>query len=117
MPRSHRAAWSFGFPSMVSSAQTSSLRFYRLLVAALVAALLAICVLFGGVLLQTWREHQAFMQQETQLRARLQQLQEHNAYQRQYLMRLLNDPEFFEKVVRSQLGYSRPGEIIFKFEP
>lgn len=102
---------------MASFAQKSSLHFYRVLVAILVAAMLAICVLFSSVLLQTWREHQAYAQQEVQLRARLQQLQEQNAHQRQYLMRLLNDPEFFEKVVRSRLGYSRPGEIIFKFEP
>lgn len=101
---------------MAASPQPSSLRFYRLLVAALVAAMLAICVLFSVVLLQTWRERQAFAQQESQLRSRLQQLQEHNAYQRQYLMKLLDDPEFFEKVVRTRLGYSRPGEIIFKFE-
>lgn len=101
---------------MVAPTQTTSLRFYRLLVAALVAAMLIICALFAVVLLQTWREHQKYVHQETQLHARLHQLQEHNAYQRQYLMKLLEDPDFFEKVVRTRLGYSRPGEMIFKFE-
>lgn len=101
---------------MSAPSQTASLRFYRLLVVTLFAAMIIICVLFGSILLQTWREHQVFSQQEIQLRARLEQLQEQNAYQRQYLMRLLDDPIFFEKVVRSRLGYSRPGDIIFKFE-
>lgn len=101
---------------MNTTSPVASLRFYRLLVAALLVAMAIICILFGTILLQTWREYQAFSQDEAQLRARLEQLQEQNAYQRQYLMRLLDDPVFFEKVVRARLGYSRPGDIIFKFE-
>lgn len=101
---------------MPASPQTTSLRFYRLLVVTLFTAMVIICVLFGTILLQTWREYKAISQQEAELRVRLESLQQQNEYQRQYLMKLLDDPQFFEKVVRARLGYSRPGEIIFKFD-
>jgi cell division protein FtsB len=30
-------------------------------------------------------------------------------------MRLLEDPEFLERVARERLGYARPDELIFRF--
>jgi cell division protein FtsB len=32
-----------------------------------------------------------------------------------YLARLLEDPEFLERVVRERLGYARPDELLFRF--
>lgn len=29
--------------------------------------------------------------------------------------RLLNDPRFVEKIAREELGYAKPGELVFKF--
>lgn len=101
---------------MAATSQTAALRFYRLLTVTLLSVMAIVCVLFGTMMVQAWREYRYFSEQEAQLRARLEKLEQHNAYQRQYLMTLLEDPVFFEKVVRSRLGYSRPGEIIFKFD-
>ena len=37
--------------------------------------------------------------------------------QQRILERLRTDPEFVEKVIRKRLGYARPGEVIFRFDP
>lgn len=33
------------------------------------------------------------------------------------LERLRSDPDFIAKVVRNQLGYGRPDEVVFRFDP
>lgn len=38
-------------------------------------------------------------------------------YQEQVLERLRSDPAYVEKVIRRKLGYARPDEFIFRFEP
>jgi cell division protein FtsB len=37
--------------------------------------------------------------------------------QQRILERLRTDPVFVEKVIRKQLGYARPGEEIYRFDP
>lgn len=37
-------------------------------------------------------------------------------YQKEYHRRLVNDDEFAARVIRETLGYSAPGEIVFKFD-
>ena len=32
-----------------------------------------------------------------------------------YMARLIDDPEFLERVVRERLGYARPDELLFRF--
>ena len=32
-----------------------------------------------------------------------------------YMTRLIDDPEFLERVVRERLGYARPDELLFRF--
>jgi cell division protein FtsB len=32
-----------------------------------------------------------------------------------YLTRLIEDPEFLQRVARERLGYSRPDELLFRF--
>lgn len=71
----------------------------------------------GGLLLQTYREYASFQARELAYRERLDALEvEVDAYEA-YLNRLLSDPEFLEHVARERLGYSRAGELIFRFEP
>ncbi|MBO6103414.1 MAG: septum formation initiator family protein, partial [Opitutales bacterium] len=43
-------------------------------------------------------------------------LKNDNAYKREYLNRLENDPEFAKRVVRETLGYVGEREIVFKFD-
>lgn len=71
----------------------------------------------GGLLLQTYREYASFKARELAYQERLKILEmEVDAYEA-YLERLLSDPEFMEHVARERLGYSKEGELIFRFEP
>lgn len=80
-------------------------------------AMLFLLGALGGLLLQTYREYASFKVREAAYQNRLEALEmEVDAYDA-YLNRLLNDPEFLEHVAREKLGYSREGELIFRFKP
>ena len=79
--------------------------------------LLLVSGALGGLLLQTYREYASFKARELAYQERLEGLEmEVDAYEA-YLERLLNDPDFLEHVARERLGYSKEGELIFRFEP
>ena len=94
---------------------TKTVIFHKALVAVLAILLLGVCASFGVVLFQTNRELQVLQARELENR---QELADKSAtYQRRhaYLKKMLGDPQFFEKVVRERLGYSKENEIIFRF--
>ena len=37
--------------------------------------------------------------------------------QQRTLERLRTDPDFVEKIIRQRLGYAKPGDLIFRFDP
>lgn len=78
--------------------------------------LVCVCAVFGVILTQSWREYQAFEDRREAASERLQALHEQNAAQNTYLTELLNNPEIVERAARDRLGYSREGELIFKFQ-
>ncbi|GHB98177.1 hypothetical protein GCM10007047_12730 [Cerasicoccus arenae] len=78
-------------------------------------ALACACAVFGVVLTQSWREYNAFNERRVSADAHLQALQQQNAEQQTYLTELLNNPDMIERATRERLGYSREGELIFKF--
>lgn len=92
-----------------------STRPYHFLLPALAVALACACALFAVGLGQTWREHRAFAEREALAKAELARLQQENAEKQAYLTALLNDPAMMERAARERLGYSREGELIFKF--
>lgn len=96
--------------------KSSTLTLYRVIVSALGMVLLAVSIIFGVMLATTWREYQAFNAREAAHRERLTELRIQKAEREAYLRKLLDDPEFLDRVVRERLGYSREGEIIFRFE-
>ncbi len=80
-----------------------------------------LCVLgisFGAVLVRSWREYNNFKTREIASRQQLIRASQKAEIKEEYLNRLLDtkDPEFLERVARQKLGYSRPDEIIFRFE-
>ena len=77
---------------------------------------LTLSVFFGSLILQTYREYQNFKQREQAAEAKLQQTQEKFLQKEAYIARLLDDPEFLERVARERLGYSKPDEVLFRFE-
>lgn len=93
----------------------NSVALHKIVVALLGVLLLGICISIGLVLFQTNRELQVLREREVAYRQEL--AEKNDLYQERhaYLKKLLNDPAFFEKVVRERLGYSREDEIIFRF--
>ncbi|MEO0794249.1 MAG: septum formation initiator family protein [Verrucomicrobiota bacterium] len=92
-----------------------SAKVYQYLLPALAIALACVCAVFAVVFMQTWRENKAFAEREAAAKAELARLVEQNDLQQAHLTQLLNDPELVERVARDRLGYSREGEVIFKF--
>ncbi|WP_269542515.1 FtsB family cell division protein [Cerasicoccus fimbriatus] len=92
------------------------MRKYQLILPALAVALAGACAVFGVVLMQSWREHQAFQERNEAAHARLIELKENNAAQQAYLTELQSNPDMVERAARERLGYSREGELIFKFD-
>ena len=70
----------------------------------------------GSLILQTYREYQNFKLREQRVERKLQQAQEKFRQKEAYIARLLDDPEFLERVARERLGYSKPDELLFRFE-
>ncbi|WP_309382085.1 FtsB family cell division protein [Cerasicoccus frondis] len=94
----------------------NEMRKYQIILPTFAVALACACAVFGVVLMQSWREHQAFNQRYEQAQSRLIALKETNAAQQAYLAELQTNPALVERAVRERLGYSRDNELIFKFD-
>ena len=53
---------------------------------------------------------------EAETRQRIAQAERRMKDQEQVLDRLRNDPAFVEKIIRLQLRYAKPSELIFRFD-
>ena len=87
----------------------------RALLSMLVCMLLVLIVFFSGLLLKTHREFENFRIKKDRIETRLIQARNEFEQKEAYLTRLLEDPEFLERVARERLGYSRPDELLFRF--
>ncbi len=94
----------------------NDVRKFHILLPALAAALACACAIFGVILTQSWREYQAFEDRRESAQKRLEQLHARNVAQEKYLTELLSSPALIERAARENLGYSREGELIFRFE-
>lgn len=81
----------------------------------LMGMLCVLVVFLGGLVLKTHREYQNFKARENRIEAKLIQARKEFAQKEGYMARLIDDPEFLERVVRERLGYARPGELLFRF--
>ncbi|MDQ8193319.1 septum formation initiator family protein [Coraliomargarita sp. SDUM461004] len=87
----------------------------RVLLLMLMGMLCVLVVFFGGLMLKTHREYQNFKARENRIEAKLIQARKEFDQKEAYMARLLDDPEFLERVVRERLGYARPDELLFRF--
>jgi cell division protein FtsB len=62
-------------------------------------------------------EYRQLLQVQSTYRAKLAAKEAQLREQDRILERLRTDPAFVEKVIRQRLGYARPGEVIFRFDP
>ena len=93
----------------------SAQRRERVLLVMLLGMLGVLVVFFGGLLLKTHREFKHFKARQDRIETKLIQARKEFEQKEAYLARLLEDPEFLERVVRERLGYARPDELLFRF--
>lgn len=70
----------------------------------------------GGQFLEARTEYRHHKQMQAAHEAKLAAARVRLAEQDRILQRLKTDPVFVEKVIRDRLKYSRPHEVIFRFE-
>ena len=87
----------------------------RVLVLMLMGMLCVLVIFFGSLVLKTHREYQNFKARENRIEAKLIQARKEFLQKEAYMARLIDDPEFLERVVRERLGYARPDELLFRF--
>ncbi|MBL9186425.1 MAG: septum formation initiator family protein [Opitutaceae bacterium] len=92
----------------------TSRRFIVLLYAGLLAGF---GVWAGAMFLEARAEYRQLKQLQAAGEARLAAAQARFRDQEETLRRLKSDPDFVARVIRQQLGYGRPDEIIIRFDP
>lgn len=70
----------------------------------------------GALLLDARAEYDKLKQDQAASQAKLAAARTRLQEQQLILERLKNDPAYVEKVIRKQLGYAKPGEVIFDFD-
>jgi cell division protein DivIC len=89
----------------------------RIIVLLYVVLLTVIGVGAGALLLEARAQYDKLKQDQAASEAKLQVARTRLQEQQKILERLRNDPVYVEKVIRAQLGYAQPGEVIFRFDP
>ena len=87
-------------------------RLVSLVVAGVLVGVLLFC---AGLITRTHREFRTFKMREARVESELRQARKEFARKEAYLVKLMNDPEFLERVVRERLGYAAPNELLFRF--
>jgi len=95
--------------------KASAQRKERVILLMLLGMLIVLTIFFSSLILQTYREYKTFRAREVRIEAKLTQARKEFEQKEAYMARLLEDPEFLERVVRERLGYSRPDELLFRF--
>ena len=65
---------------------------------------------------RTYQEYTQLQRLEAESRQRVAQARQKLEEQKRVLDRLEHDPDYVEKVIRQQLRYAKPSELIFRFE-
>ena len=89
----------------------------RLIVLLYVVLLTGFVVGAGALLIEAQREYGKLKKDQAASAAKLAAARMRLQEQQRILERLRSDPVFVEKVIRTELGYARPGEVIFRFDP
>lgn len=87
----------------------------RVVLFVLLGILSVMVIYFGMALSKTHREFEHFKERQDRIEQRLLQARKEFTEKEAYLRRLMEDPEFLERVARERLGYSRPDELLFRF--
>jgi cell division protein FtsB len=75
-----------------------------------------VALLSGMFFFQTYQEYAQLRRVEAGTRQRLAQAEQRMKEQEKVLDRLRSDPAFVRQIIRLQLRYAKPSELIFRFE-
>lgn len=89
----------------------------RLIIVFYLLLFLALAAGSGAFFWQTRREYDRLLTIERQSKQRLAEAEQKLREQEKVLERLRSDPAYVEMVIRRRLGYAKPDEYIFRFEP
>ncbi len=73
-------------------------------------------LLSGVFFFHTYQEYAQLRRVEAETRQQIARAERRLKDQEQVLDRLRNDPAFVEKIIRLQLRYAKPSELIFRFD-
>jgi cell division protein DivIC len=76
----------------------------------------AVGLLSGMFFFQTHQEYTQLQREEAKTRLQIAHAEQRMKAQEQVLERLRSDPVFVKKIIREQLRYAKPSELIFRFE-
>lgn len=88
----------------------------RLILGTYSVALAALGLIAGTWFVEAHAEYKQLKVREAAGEQKLANARRQLAEQERVLQRMRTDPGFVEKVVREQLKFARPGEIIFRYE-
>jgi cell division protein DivIC len=91
--------------------------FRRLIIFLYFVVFVGMAAASGVFFWHTRQEYSRLLSLERQSRQRLAEAQLKLQEQQRMLDRLRNDPSYVETVIRRRLGYAKPDETIFRFEP
>lgn len=94
----------------------SSLTARRVIIWIYAGLFVGVGLLSGVFFFQTYQEYAQLRRVEADTRQRLARAEQRLKDQELVLERLRNDPAFVEKIIRLQLRYAKPSELIFRFE-
>lgn len=80
------------------------------------ATFIGLMAVSGIFFFQTYQEYAQLRRAEEDSRRQLALAEQRLREQERLLQRLRTDPAFVEKVIRRQLRYAKPHELIFRFE-
>jgi cell division protein DivIC len=89
----------------------------RLIIAFYLLLFLSLAAGSGVFFWQTRREYVRLQDIERRSRERLAEAEQKLKEQERVLDRLRTDPAYVEMIIRRRLGYAKPEEYIFRFEP
>ena len=89
----------------------------RIIVLLYTVLLTAIGLGAGALFLEARAEFDKLKQDQAASAAKLSAARVRLLEQEKILERLRNDPVYVEKIIRIQLGYGKPGEHVFRFDP
>jgi cell division protein DivIC len=92
------------------------LKLHRAITFAYVFVLTGLGLAAGALFLETREEFGRLKRTEATLRKQVAEAEQRLKEQNRILERLRTDRDYVEKVIRTQLNYGRPGDVIFKFE-